>query len=198
MKDLINTREFELHKTFFFSCLVGILFSVITWGILSFHIDFVYSFVYDALKWYTFVWWIFILFTLLNNIYQVIAHVFTATTFSGFYWFVPPGSHKRQSLMIFTMSNVLDIVGWMCVFIYYRKAHPFPTLLAATHYGSGIVSILFNKTFQKYYIDNCNQKKDDNDPFRFWIWKLFKVSFVATDAVVRGWYSWNIIHDLVQ
>lgn len=185
-----------MHKTFFFSCLVNVFIAVVTWGVMSFHFDHVYIWLFSTFNDSYTVWRCFVYFTMLNNTYQVIAHLFTATTFSGVYWYVPYGSHKTQRLLDFTLSNTLDILGWLCIFIYYKKAHPFPSLLAATHFGAGAVSILLNSTFQSYYIDSAKSVRkvvQGHDPFKYRLWNTFKASFVATDAIVRGYYVMSMM-----
>jgi hypothetical protein len=135
----------------------------------------------------------FILLTVCNNIYQVFAHIFTGTKFLGFKHIVPHGSSDQQTLTVFTVSNIFDILGWMTIYIAYGYANPFYSMLAAVHYGSGLVAIFFNHTFQKYYIGTPYKIHKEQDSFGYTYWKIFRVVFVFTDAISRGWATYHIV-----
>lgn len=202
MQDLVNTREFRQHKTFFFSCVINASSAIIVWFILSFHLNNLYRIIFNAAKYSYIIWYPFVLVTIVNNLYQVFAHIFTATTFTGSYVIIPYGSHKKQTLLDFTVSNIFDILGWICIFVYFKCARPFPALLAATHFGAALVSIIQYKTFQDYYIDSAKnirtQYLNSNDEFRYGIWRGFKASFVMTDAIVRGSYTAVMLLNVIQ
>jgi len=191
-KDILGTADYETHHKFYFSLVIGSSISVITTMIL---IDLSFVFKYLQIIFNTYTRIPFLILTLTNNIYQVYAHIFTGTKFAGYYGIVPLGSKDNQTLTVFTISNVFDILGWMSIFIYYGYAHPFLAILAAAHYGSGIVSIFFNKTFQAYFIGN-NSKKNNSDTFGYLYWRIFRVSFVLTDAIARGYVSYFIFLDV--
>ena len=127
-----------------------------------------------------------------NNLYQVWAHIFTGTKFLGYDQIVPHGSADIQTLWTFTVSNIFDILGWLTIFVYFKSAHPFLALLAAVHYGSGIVSIFFNSLFQKYYIQS-GTKMDEADTFGYREWTLFRTIFVFVDALARGYMVYLIL-----
>ena len=129
----------------------------------------------------------FLILNLINNYYQVYAHIFTATKFLGYNKFVPPGSKDDQSLMVFTMSNIFDILGWLTIFIYYGFGFWLLVLLASVHYGSGITAIFFNDVFQKYYIGEPGKYQTENDSFGYKYWTYFRVIFVLTDAISRSY-----------
>lgn len=191
MLDLLNTKEYQIHHAFFFSCTIATALSLLIASILWLYIDFVYIFFHSLLHTHPIVWYTFVSFTVLNNLYQTYAHIFTATTFGGLHIIIPWGSKKNQTLSSFTMSNSLDIIGWLCIFVYLQRCPLVPGLLAATHYGSGIISIFFNKTFQTYYIDSVKDIRKQNiqqDTFGYTYWKTFKILFVLTDAFTRLGY----------
>ena len=195
-QDLLCTDDYELHHRFYFTLVISVSITVLTWLVLL-YLNPLYSvirgFIYNYYMYYPF-----LLITVLNNIYQVYAHVFTGIKFMGFKQIVPPGSSDNQSLAIFTISNIFDILGWLTVYIYYGKTTPFLAILASAHYGSGIVAIFFNQTFQKYYIGVPFRRRNKKDRFGYWYWRLFRVSFVFTDAITRGWISYLIILDSLR
>ena len=107
----------------------------------------------------------------------------------GYLQIMPHGSRDAQTLQIFTISNVCDILGWLSIFVLHRRAYPFLAMLAANHYAAGLVSIFFNYTFQSYYIEDVkrNVKKSPTDEFSYLSWRLFRTIFVFTDALSRAY-----------
>lgn len=175
----MSTKDND-HHNFYFSLTISVILTIITTIILT-SID--YSYLHDILDNSILLW-----LTVLNNIYQVYAHIFTGTKFMGYKQISPPGSQDNQTLLSFTVSNIFDILGWMGIFVYYGYANPILALLASGHYGTGIISIFFNKTFQEYFIELkfniCNKIR---------YWQLFRVCFVFTDAIARGYVVYLII-----
>ena len=191
--DILATKDYEIHHRFYFSLVISLFITAVTWTSLI-YLNPLYLVINNIINSQISLYTIFLYLTLINNIYQVIAHIFTGTKFMGFYQIVPLGSADNQKLSIFTISNIFDILGWLMIFVYYQHANPFLCLLASVHYGSGIVSIFFNKTFQKYYIEN-GKKINTDDKFGYLYWKIFRVCFVFTDAIARGYVTYLMIFD---
>ena len=187
-KDLLDTIDYETHHKFYFSLVISVSITLLTTIVL---VELSPAFMYMNILVNNYLRFPFIFLTFVNNVYQVYAHVFTGSKFAGYKNISPPGSADNQSLTVFTLSNIFDILGWMSIFVYYGYAPLFLALLASAHYGSGIVSIFFNQTFQKYFIEDSN-KKDENDTFGYIYWKIFRVSFVLTDAISRGYVCYII------
>jgi hypothetical protein len=187
--DLLVTKNYERHHKFFFTLVISLLItSVVGTGLVSCEPIYVYlnEFFRKNPYWYT----SFLFFTIGNNLYQVYAHIFTGTKFMGYLQIMPHGSRDNQTLEIFTISNVCDILGWLSIFVLHKRANPFLAMLAANHYAAGLVSIFYNKTFQTYYIENVEQKiikKSPTDEFNYSSWRLFRTLFVFTDAISRGY-----------
>ena len=192
-QDILATTDYEIHHTFYFSLVISLFITAITWTSLI-YINPVYSYLYHTILCYQ-LYDYFLWFTFVNNIYQVIAHIFTGTKFMGYYGIVPVGSADNQTLCEFTTSNIFDILGWLTIFVHYGQAHPFLCLLAAVHYGSGIVSIFFNKTFQNYYIEN-GKRLNETDTFGYLYWRTFRICFVFTDAIARGYVTYLMISEM--
>lgn len=192
-QDILATKDYENHHTFYFSLVISLFITLLTWLSLIYLNPF-YSYMYHVILCCD-LYHYFLYSTLINNIYQVVAHIFPGTKFMGYYGFVPAGSADNQRLSVFTVSNIFDILGWLTIFIYYERADPFLCLLASVHYGSGIVSIFFNKTFQKYYIEN-GKKINNTDTFGYIYWRIFRIGFVFTDALARGYMTYLMINKL--
>ncbi len=184
--DILLTKNYERHHKFFFTLVVSLLITAVVGTFLV-----LCEPIYISLNTYFLknFYWSFLLFTVGNNLYQVYAHIFTGTKFMGYLHIMPHGSRDNQSLHIFTVSNVCDILGWLSIFVWHKRAHPFLAMLAANHYAAGLVSIFFNLTFQNYYIENGerNMKKSPTDEFSYLSWKLFRTGFVFTDAISRAY-----------
>jgi len=160
-------------------------------------LNFLYKFIQSKLQERPHLYLHFIILSLLNNYYQVYAHIFTATKFMGYNHIIPAGSKDNQSIILFTITNILDILGWISVYIIYGFGHWFLILLAAVHFGSGITAILFNNTFQRYYIAEPRKYKFLNDSFGYKYWTWFRIIFVLTDAVSRAYISLMITNDII-
>ena len=187
-KDLLATSDYEIHHKFYFSLVINVSITVLT-TIILLEVSFLFNWLNIFVNRYFRFPFLFL--TLTNNIYQVYAHVFTGTKFAGYDAIAPPGSGDNQSLTVFTISNIFDILGWMTIFVYYGYAHLFLAFLASAHYGSGIVSIFFNKTFQSYFIED-SRRKNNLDTFGYIYWKFFRICFVLTDAISRGYVCYFI------
>ena len=113
----------------------------------------------------------------------------------GYLGIMPHGSRDAQTLKIFTISNVCDILGWLSIFVLHRRAYPFLVMLAANHYAAGLISIFFNYTFQSYSIEDMkkNVKKSPTDGFSYPSCRLFRTIFVFTDALSRTYSIINFI-----
>lgn len=177
--------HFKIHKNFYITLATSLGITFLTSGILI-ALEPVYvilnNFFLNNL--YT----PFFLLTVGNNLYQVYAHIFTGTKFMGYSGIEPHGSRDNQTLTVFTISNIFDILGWLTIFVLHKKAHPFLAFLTGSHYGTGIVSILFNKTFQNYYIEGKEKNKvNEYDSFSYFSWRVFRTAFVFTDALARGY-----------
>ena len=201
--DVLDTRNYRYHSKFYFTLVTSLLITFVTWYSLT-HLDFLFSYINHFLSCNKYLYKAFLFVTDFNNAYQVYAHIFTGTKFMGYKKIVPHGSRDKQSLSIFTVSNIFDILGWLTIFVLHKRAHPFLALLAAVHYGTGIVSIFYNSTFQLYYIEDKDEKKGDDDEkkgddddkkgdekcedddFSYRAWRIFRTSFVFTDAICRG------------
>ena len=192
--DFLVTELYERHHKFFFTLVISLLItSVVGTGLVLCEPVYIYlnSFFKKNTYWYT----SFLVFTIGNNVYQVYAHIFTGTKFMGYLGIMPHGSRDAQTLQIFTISNVCDILGWLSIFVLHKGAHPFLAMLAANHYAAGLISIFFNYTFQSYYIEDMkhNIKKSPTDEFSYLSWRLFRTIFVFTDALSRAYSIINFI-----
>lgn len=184
-KDILITDDYMVHHKFYFSLTISVAITVITWICLIIGNP-IYFYIHNQLKRDEKLWILFSILNVVNNLYQFWAHIFTGTKFMGYNKIVPYGSEDNQTLMTFTMSNIFDILGWITIYISYGYASPFYSILVATHYGSGIVSIFFNQTFQKYYISIPQKTKHKSDKFGYNYWRAFRVSFVFIDAFSRA------------
>ena len=187
--DFLVTELYERHHRFFFTLVISLLItSVVGTGLWL--CEPIYVYLNSFFSKTTFRYTTFLIFTIGNNVYQVYAHIFTGTKFMGYLQIMPMGSRDAQSLQIFTLSNVCDILGWLSIFVLHKRAYPFLAMLAANHYAAGLISIFFNYTFQSYYIEDTDQKnvkKSPTDNFSYLSWRLFRTIFVFTDAVSRAY-----------
>ena len=186
--DILATKNYERHHKFFFTLVTSLLITSVAGTVLVLCNPIYISLNSFFLKNF---YWSFLFFTIGNNAYQVYAHIFTGTKFMGYLQIMPHGSRDQQSLQIFTISNVCDILGWLSIFVLHKNAHPFLAMLAANHYAAGIVSIFFNYTFQSYYIEDGDIKKSPADEFSYLYWRLFRTVFVFTDAISRAYSILN-------
>lgn len=210
------TNNHILHYKFYFSLFLSLSFSFLAFlGLLSTQGSNLYFLLHSFIYKYYLIHYMFIFTLVTNNIYQIYAHVFTATKFLGYMKIVPHGSRDRQTLLVFTISNFFDILGWFLIFIYMKHANYLFSFIAAVHFGTGIISFIFQDTFQKYYIENGKefkhiaplpsplpsslhlsnlqlsplQEKDDlQDNFSYRSWRLFRTAFVIVDAVARNYF----------
>jgi hypothetical protein len=113
-----------------------------------------------------------------NNIYQVLTHVLTSIKFmGGKNIYIPGGAKDNQSIMEFTMHNVLDLLGWLLIFMYMRTMPLIYVLLAGAHMGVGMIAIIQNKIFQEYYIRDIYVEYPS--------FQKIKIGFVILDFVCR-------------
>jgi len=195
MQSSIN--RYSQHTKFYITLVVSLLSTSFFIAGLRF-LNFLYKFIQCKLQENNYLYLHFIVLSLLNNYYQVYAHIFTATKFMGYNQIIPAGSRDDQSLMVFTMSNIFDILGWISVYIIYGFGHWFLILLAAVHFGSGITAILFNDTFQRYYIGEPGKHKFLNDTFGYKYWTWFRIIFVLIDAISRAYVSILITYEFIR
>ena len=185
-QDFLVTDDYIRHQNFYFTVLLGnslnVLFTVIL--VLA---EPMFLYIASMITYWYPVYFLFWLFTVTNNIYQVYAHIFTATKFQGIRHIVPYGSSDKQTMVTFNVSNIFDILGWLCLFMLHNDVHPFFALLAGSHFGTGLVSIFFNKTFQQYYIEEpSDTNKHQIDTFNYNVWRASRTIFVTIDAISRG------------
>lgn len=194
----MKTTKQARHNTFYISLAVGFTLTFVTFVPLIW-LNAVYASIHAVVFYWTPIRATFLMVTLANNGYQIFAHIFAATKFMGFKQVVPFGAHDNQPLTTFTLSNVLDILGWLTIFVYHGYAHPFLVLLAATHYGTGMTAMLFPKTFQEYYIVGPKTlPTTTTTPTTHWYthWTASRVGFVTLDAVTRAFICHGMIHNL--
>ena len=123
---------------------------------------------------------------LILNTYQVLTHVLTALKFIGVAdIFIPGGAKDDQQLYEFTIHNVLDLLGWILIFIYTKKLYLLYVFTAAVHIGVGQVAILLYDTFQEYYIKDISK---NHTTFQY-----TKLIFVILDFVFRSYALYNIL-----
>lgn len=188
-KDFLITDDYIRHQHFYFTVLFGSSLSTLSTIFLLVAEPF-FQYLYTLISYWVPIYYTFLIFTVINNLHQVYEHILTACKYHNIN-IVPYGSKNVENLMRFTTFNVLDIIGWFGLFVFYQDVHPFLALLAGAHFGSGLVSIFFNKTFQTYYLKEPIPK--DVDTFKYGYWKLFKTTFVLTDAVVRGILTYYVL-----
>ena len=131
------------------------------------------------------VWCLLYGFGVIDNLYQIFTHVFTALKYLGIpIPMIPGGADENQTPAQFTFHNQLDLWGWWAYFIIMGRASPLQNILAAIHSSVGVVALLYPEAFQNWYIS----RKFDS---RALMW--FKTGFVILDAVVRTYAVWNLL-----
>ena len=115
---------------------------------------------------------------LILNAYQVLTHVFTALKFAGYNIFIPGGAKDKQPLYEFTIHNVLDLLGWITIFMYNKNLYMPYVFLAAVHMGVGQVAIVMPIIFQNYYIKDIS--------IEYPSFQYAKLIFVTLDFIYRS------------
>lgn len=190
-KDILCTDEYKMHHVFFFTILINTLTAVCTTELLInltplFALGRNFIFSYTTLK------YLCISALLIDNIYETIAHLFATMKYLGWAPIVLMGTHDKQPAEEFAIATTIDIAGWILIFLYYGYANLVVAYIAGLHVGALVISLLFNKTFQKYYIEHLH-KKDEKDVFRYSWWNAFRTSFVAIDGLIRGFVVLDIL-----
>ena len=129
-------------------------------------------------------YYILLVFTLVNNLYQVATHILTTFTFIGFDIYIPGGADENQTILNFTFHNQLDLWGWWAYFILKGEAQLIYNLLSSTHISTGLFAMYNPRVFQAYYI------KTDVCPLHF---HLAKIIFVLSDAIARSYALYNLV-----
>jgi hypothetical protein len=131
------------------------------------------------------VWGVLYSFGVVNNLYQIFTHVFTALQYLGVpIPMIPGGADEKQTPAQFTFHNQLDLWGWWAYFIIAGKVPVLENILAAVHSSVGVVAWMYPQIFQTWYIS----RKFDTT-----ILMWFKTGFVMLDAVVRTVAVWSLL-----
>ena len=191
---LLDTESYRKHHKFYFILVVNLLLTFI-WVDILMQLGPVYGYIRRIIMAYPILTYSLLFANIVNNVYQVYAHIFTGVKFMGCGQIYPYGSDKDQSLAVFTLSNIFDILGWMTIYVYYGYASFFVAALGAFHYSTELIAIFFNKTFHKYFIGLTNDKIKNNNNFKYVYWRTFRSLFVFTDAISRGYLSYCMMLD---
>ena len=124
------------------------------------------------------------------------AHGFATLKYVGWAPIIIPGTNDKQPVEVFALATSIDIVGWCMIAIHYGYFPWVLALIASFHIGALAISILYNKTFQKYYIADLDDG-DEKDMFHYKWWNLFRINFVFVDGLVRGYIVLTLLMSMV-
>jgi len=181
----LNVLEDTTHHLFYNTVVVSTLLTTI-FVVITEHLEPYYVTFSHFLQSYPTVFYWLIVAAIINNGYQVLTHVTSGLKFIGVVNnnFAPGGADENQVVLAFNAHNALDIFGWIKIILIFGEVGIVYSILAFTHVGVGLVSLLCQKTFQNYYIKSpLDQEQCQQLKIMFW----FRVMFVWLDAAARIW-----------
>jgi hypothetical protein len=126
------------------------------------------------------------------NIYQIGIHILVGLKFLGIQStdFLASQTYMEttENQTIFLLVNLLDYIGFIAIFSRLDKVHWLPKTIANTHIATQMMSLwMGHSKFQEIYIFN-----------NYFIWNLFRGIFVWLDAIIRGYYHFFVLNNIIK
>jgi len=125
------------------------------------------------------------------NIYQIGIHILVGLKFLGFQStdFLESQTYMEttENQITFLLVYLLDYIGFIAIFSRLEKVPWLPKTIANTHIATQMMSLwMGHYKFREIYIFN-----------NYFIWNVFRGIFVWFDAIIRGYYHFFVLHNII-
>ena len=130
----------------------------------------------------------------LINIFHIIAHIFHGLKALGFKNYDSSDIFQLSNYLNnsdtgewkFLLHDILDYIGWIAIFSRLNNKVPFIIQsMANSHFTTAILCSIDYEVFANVYLRNTN----------IYSWELIKFIFIFSDAGIRGYYQFYVLHN---